>query len=146
MPTHWVGGCGVGGGDGGDHLGLSQAAWRGFFISLSRPPPLSQENMHPSLSPILWHPITDPNPCFLLAIYPSMFYPFLFPQLYFPLFCSDIKQLTTSCCRLTECWTLSFTVTVYTGTLIWASVIASTLQVFCDLLIWLKTGNMVCGI
>lgn len=141
------------------YLGLSQAVWKGFFISLSVyfAPTLSQTYTHPFLSlscptliPILWHSIISPNPCFFLLVHPSIYtLPFLylafFPPLYFPLFCSDIKQLTTCLVAGLQCAgrrvLLSFCIYRY--------FVSRSLSdcfhyvSFCDLRICLKLGYVI---
>lgn len=141
------------------YLGLSQAVWKGFFISLSVyfAPTLSQTYTHPFLSlscptliPILWHSIISPNPCFFLLVHPSIYtLPFLylafFPPLYFPLFCSDIKQLTTCLVAGLQCAgrrvLLSFCIYRY---FVSRSLCDCFHYVsFCDLRICLKLGYVI---
>lgn len=88
---------------------VTKLSGRAFsFHCVSTSPPLSLSNAHPSFSflvilTLLTHPVTSyhmPKSLFLfLFIHPSIhvppfLHPALFPQLCFPLFCGDIKQLT----------------------------------------------------
>lgn len=128
-----------------------------FTVCLLRSHSLSQTYTHPFLSlscptliPILWHSIISPNPCFFLLVHPSIYtLPFLylafFPPLYFPLFCSDIKQLTTCLVAGLQCAgrrvLLSFCIYRY--------FVSRSLSdcfhyvSFCDLRICLKLGYVI---
>lgn len=146
----------------GGYLGLSPSCLEGLFhftACLLRPHFLSLSNTHPSYSfsvilTLLTHPVTSyhrPKSLFSLSfrpIYPSCLYAALLPQLCFPLFCVDIKQLTACLVAGLQCAGRRVLLSLCVYRYFVSQRVCDYFHYvgFCDFRIGLKPGNIMQGI
>lgn len=147
---------------GGGYLGLSPSCLEGLFhftACLLRPHFLSLSNTPPSYSfyvilTLLAHPVTSyqrPKSPFSLSfrpIYPSCLYAALLPQLCFPLFCVDIKQLTACLVAGLQCAGRRVLLSLCIYRYFVSQRVCDYFHYagFRDFRIWLKPGNIMQGI